>query len=421
MSGLKWRLAGLLAGLVVAEVLSCVPARAKMMMPQSVPVDRLIKNVGAYVEKNPKDAQGYFILGRLHALAFARGPEPVQVYRYGRDEAENTTSLPSFPYDARTEVSRTSTDPHLTAEARTHLLESVRSYQRAAQLAPREAVHWLGLGWILEQGVNYIGDVGLPPGEPERKVSDRAKLQLWVSKAAYAYRQAYNLAIKQDLAGSHMIDSEVISKEAGEGLIRLAPKRDLSPAQKAELKDIADSIAKIKIDRRRIISPIIFPLHDVRPLESLLSPGSSASFDLAGDGQSARWPWLNPDTGILVWDPQHTGRVTSGRQLFGSVTWWMFWRDGYEPLAALDDNHDGWLSGHELDGIAVWCDRNGNGVSDPGEVVPLATFAITKIAVHSDGRENGAPANSHGLRRTDGTYLPTYDWTPKSLVPGPHR
>ena len=51
-----------------------------------------------------------------------------------------------------------------------------------------------------------------------------------------------------------------------------------------------------------------------------------------------------------------------GLQLFGSVTWWLFWEDGYAPLAALDDNHDGRLEGAELKGIAIWFDRNGNGV-----------------------------------------------------------
>jgi len=36
----------------------------------------------------------------------------------------------------------------------------------------------------------------------------------------------------------------------------------------------------------------------------------------------------------------------------------MFWRDGFEPLAALDDNRDGKLTGSEIWGIGVWRDAN---------------------------------------------------------------
>ena len=44
--------------------------------------------------------------------------------------------------------------------------------------------------------------------------------------------------------------------------------------------------------------------------------------------------------------------------MFGSVTWWLFFSDGYRALDTLDDNRDGRLTGSELSGIAVWFDRN---------------------------------------------------------------
>jgi hypothetical protein len=92
-------------------------------------------------------------------------------------------------------------------------------------------------------------------------------------------------------------------------------------------------------------------------------------------------------------------------QLFGSVTWWMFWPDGWRALAALDDDGDGWLSGAELDGIAVWRDRNQNGVSDPGEVVPAADAGIVRIATHATSGER----NPRGVI-TRGGALPSLDW-----------
>src|SRR5207302_6844825 len=130
----------------------------------------------------------------------------------------------------------------------------------------------------------------------------------------------------------------------------------------------------------RAVTPLIFPLDRPRPLPALLSRGRLVSFDMAGAGRRQRWPWVQPETAILVWDPERRGRITSGTQLFGSFTWSIFWRNGYEPLAFLDDNHDGWLTGVELQGLSVWRDRNGDGVSEPGEVLPVAALGIVRVA-----------------------------------------
>jgi len=74
---------------------------------------------------------------------------------------------------------------------------------------------------------------------------------------------------------------------------------------------------------------------------------------------------------LLVWNPSRSGNIKCRAQLFGGYTWELFWKNGYEPLAVLDQNKDGSLRGSELAGLAAWNDRNSNGVSDPGEVVPL--------------------------------------------------
>ncbi len=130
-----------------------------------------------------------------------------------------------------------------------------------------------------------------------------------------------------------------------------------------------------------------------------------------------RWRWVTPKAGILVWDAEGTGRITSGRQLFGSVTWWMFWRDGYEALRALDDDGDGWLRSKELAGIAVWCDRNGNGVSEKGEVKPISAYGIVAIAVGAIGGVDSVLFNPKGVQLRDGNFLPTYDWIAEPALP----
>ena len=38
--------------------------------PQYIPVDRLIENATAYTQQDPNDASGYYILGRIHYMAF---------------------------------------------------------------------------------------------------------------------------------------------------------------------------------------------------------------------------------------------------------------------------------------------------------------------------------------------------------------
>jgi hypothetical protein len=154
---------------------------------------------------------------------------------------------------------------------------------------------------------------------------------------------------------------------------------------------------------------VIFSFREGAHLRDLVAPDVHVPFDLDGFGP-AQWSWLKPSTGILVWDPRHSESIDSGLQLFGSVTWWMFWRDGYQALAALDDNRDGWLSGAELDGIAVWIDRNQNGHSDPGEVISLAAAGIARIGVSAVPDATGVLANSQGIEFADGRRTASFDW-----------
>jgi len=84
-------------------------------------------------------------------------------------------------------------------------------------------------------------------------------------------------------------------------------------------------------------------------------------------------------------------------------------------LDAFDDNRDGELSGDELVGLGVWTDANSNGVSDAGEVVPIAETGIEAIACVQTDTTMGMPANLLGLRMTDRRVLPTYDWVAQEV------
>lgn len=133
-------------------------------------------------------------------------------------------------------------------------------------------------------------------------------------------------------------------------------------------------------------------------------------FDLRGYGPRERRPWVKPELGLLVWDPERTGDIRSARQLFGGYTFQIFRANGYDALAALDDNGDSVLSGAELDGISVWFDRNGDGVSTPDEVTPLRDLGIVSLAVTMDGHHGIHPTNARGITLRDGRTLRTWDW-----------
>ena len=99
-------------------------------------------------------------------------------------------------------------------------------------------------------------------------------------------------------------------------------------------------------------------------------------------------------TPLLVYDPTHSAKVASARQLFGSYTFGgrttkvadyesdavrTPWGNGYEALALLDSNQDGKLGGEELNDLALWFDKNRDGVSQHGEVKSLSALGVTAL------------------------------------------
>lgn len=364
------------------------------------PTNRLLRNVGNYTKRNPRDWQGYYVLGRLHSLVYAYESKTISVYE------KTPSGLPNLSAGESILVQRARSGA-LTKVSRDHLLASIRNYRRATELAATQPMAFLGLGWMLEQGAGAADKLGPPPG------GKQTGAEAWKDSALAAYRKAYSLALGADLKRDSLGPSadSAISLEAGQAILRILGARKATTREMDEAIQIRETVAKIE-SKPRLITPIIFSLHREASLDELLAPERLVRFDLAGDGKPGLWPWLRPDTAILVWDPRRTGRVESGLQLFGSVTWWMAWQHGYQPLAALDDNQDCWLSGKELEGLSVWRDRNSNGVSDPAEVAPLSSLGIQALAATGTPDPTGIHANPRGIRLDNGTFLPTYDWTP---------
>ena len=81
----------------------------------------------------------------------------------------------------------------------------------------------------------------------------------------------------------------------------------------------------------------------------------------------------------------------------------------------LDDNRDGVLTGGELQGIAVWVDRNGNGISEPGEVISLQQAGIVSIGIKSHAGADGTLVADRGIGFSDGTVGKSFDWVTQSV------
>lgn len=118
-------------------------------------------------------------------------------------------------------------------------------------------------------------------------------------------------------------------------------------------------------------------------LKNVWEDGPSTRFDIRGDGQKIRTGWINGDS-LLVLDLNGNGQIDSGKELFGehshlvsgeAKSQFSTFANGFQALAQYDLNHDGRID--EKDGVysklMLWNDKNGDGVSQKNELVPLAS------------------------------------------------
>lgn len=443
--------------LIAVGFLNPVIARATFAAPQEIPVERLLRNADVLLKKNPTDAANHYLVARIHYLAFSRGAKAVEAYlpEQGDDrpyvvdgamanhwlegkrwwhavklahaemnEAGPRVSgaeRPSLDAAARKRVILLREQgwrppPEISGGERVaHATAALAAFHEALRLAPGNALYALGLASLAEEVVELrlAGKALLLP-------AGLSQLSFVDSRGRYlrAYRLSHGLDSTlqyRPISGSL---ADIVSYEAGRGFLRLLA-RDPSSANatdQAAGREIAAEIARLEKLPQGAITPVVFALRPVSGIAELLAPSARVAFDLRGYGAAERWPWLQPETGLLVWDPARTGVIVSGRQLFGGYTFQIFRTDGYEALAALDDDGDGALRGAELAGIRVWFDRNVDGRSEPAEVRDLAEIGVVGLAVGANGREGAHPSSSHGVEFADGRVLPTWDW-----IVEPHR
>jgi hypothetical protein len=99
------------------------------------------------------------------------------------------------------------------------------------------------------------------------------------------------------------------------------------------------------------------------------------------------WTAAGADEAFLWLDRNHNGNITSGAELFGNFTPLSngtLARNGFEALAELDGNDDGVIDDRDpiWPQLLLWRDLNHNGISEPGEIAPLASSDVTAIDLH---------------------------------------
>lgn len=376
-----------LAGLLVGLALMPIAAEAKFMAPVPAPVDRLIVNIERQLTNRQGEAGLHYRRGRLYAL------KAVQADAHIRGNAEIDFDILSRNQAV---LAAESTDP-----VRGALKTSIESYRAALKLRPDDAAAHLGLAWALEAGAKTK-----TPG---------AELK----EALAEYRKAFDLAqaadgklTEQPLSLTGL--SGLISYEAAEAYLRATSPGGDDPAF---TRLAQEHLGKLKALPKKRVTPVIFSRSGKERLEQLQSNGRCTTFDLDGTGRGECWRWLTAKAGILVWDPSGKGEVHSGWQLFGSVSFFVFFDHGYQALEALDDDGDGWLSGGELPGLAVWADLDGDGHPTPPEVRPVEAEGIAKISVRAVQRNDGLWHQPRGLVLRDGSTRATWDWISTAVNP----
>ena len=170
----------------------------------------------------------------------------------------------------------------------------------------------------------------------------------WKDVAIEHDRIAFERAKAGDLEQTFVDDfEEVVSLEAGEAYLRLTEGEEARrPGEESFRSEVREAVERLrKLPLSSWITPIALSMEGCRALDDLVLPDACVLFDLDGDGVEEPWPWLRPDAGWLVWDPDRRGRITSGRQLFGTGSGRFLFPDGYRVLDALDDDRDGALRG----------------------------------------------------------------------------
>ncbi|MEM1346743.1 MAG: hypothetical protein AAGI34_19475, partial [Pseudomonadota bacterium] len=145
-------------------------------------------------------------------------------------------------------------------------------------------------------------------------------------------------------------------------------------------------------------SPIVLDL-DGDGLELTEVSDTSLYFDIDADGVAERTGWVTGGDGLLAFDADGDGAITSATELFGVGETYdgirtelapdfdfagydICFESAFDKLAAFDSNGDGAIDARDarFDALRVWVD-NGNGESAPEELLTLTDAGVASISL----------------------------------------
>jgi hypothetical protein len=356
-----------------------------MLELDTVPIDRVVTNLERMISDDPKSVEIRVNLARLHSMAYARKALEIGTLRTGlRNTPGWGPGQPFFghgnPHIQPSVVS--ASDPAAAAVAQSHLTKAIEAYRAVLVIAPRHFVAQIGLGWTLMESGNR-------------------------TEAIKELRRAMELGWEGDSASRYFGEGRSATQEVAMYLTQLLD-RVKDAEEIAVISKRLDEISK----RPRAITPIAVPLRGDLSADAMIDTNRLVPFDLDGSGFPMKWTWLSRDAAWLVHDHRGTGQITSALQLFGSVTFWAFWQNGYHALKAMDDDGDGEIRGRERLGLSLWHDRNSNGISDRGEVRTLIDWGIVSLSTsyeYDASHQHEIAWSPSGVRFESGEVRPTYD------------
>ena len=109
---------------------------------------------------------------------------------------------------------------------------------------------------------------------------------------------------------------------------------------------------------------------------------SDVFFDMSADGTLNHVSWIDETDAFLARDLNGNGLIDDARELFGSQTDGTS-RSGFDALLKLDANADGRIDASDplFTSLLVWRDANVDGMTQDGELKPLAHYKITSLPV----------------------------------------
>lgn len=173
----------------------------------------------------------------------------------------------------------------------------------------------------------------------------------------------------------------------------IAFKLDLGMSREAELTRLGLKSGSLG----RLVDPLVINF-DGTAAELV---GQTFRFDLNGDGQQEDIPLLAGGRGFLAFDRNSDGRIENGSELFGALS-----GQGFEELARLDQDKNGWLdeADPDFERLSVWKPAaEGEGLRET--LAQAGVGAIGLSSVSSPFQIKGDGLVSRGLIRETGVWL----------------